>query len=191
MNQTMTMLFAFLEASGIWAPIVFLFFHSIRQFLFIPVAVLCIIGGILFGTVLGTVYSLIGLTVSCVIFYILFQTMPKTFGKIRSMKDKWLGNRVAFTTGQIAILRCVPFMQYHLLSLIILERKKNLFSFTKQTFLSNVPVAILYTFFGQSISHLSPSMIIGILIAFTVLFYLFREKQISIKWKDFFKEKAV
>jgi uncharacterized membrane protein YdjX (TVP38/TMEM64 family) len=191
MNQTMTMLFAFLEASGIWAPIVFLLFHGIRQFLFIPVAVLCIVGGILFGTFLGTVYSLIGLTLSCITFYILYQTMPKIFGKIRKMKDKWLGERVSFTIGQIAILRCVPFMQYHLLSLIILERKKNLFSFTKQTFLSNVPVAILYTFFGQSISHLSPSMIIGILVAFTVLFYLFREKQISIKWKDFFKPKTV
>jgi uncharacterized membrane protein YdjX (TVP38/TMEM64 family) len=190
MNQTMTMLFAFLESSGIWAPIVFLLFHSLRQFLFIPVTVLCLVGGILFGTLLGSIYSIIGLTLSCILFYFFHQTMPKTFGKIQRMKEKWLGDRVSFTNGQISILRCVPFMQYHLLSLIMLERKRNLFSFTKQSFLTNIPLAFLYTYFGQSIRTLSPSMIVGVLVAFTLLFYLFREKQVKIKWKKFFVEKA-
>ncbi|MFZ3590743.1 TVP38/TMEM64 family protein [Bacillus sp. DJP31] len=191
MDYTMTMLFSFLEASGLWAPIVFLLFHGLRQFLFIPVAVLCIAGGILFGAILGAFYSIIGLTLSCILFYFLYQSMPKTFGKMKRMKEKWLGDRVSFTTGQIAILRCIPFMQYHLLSLILLERKKNVFSFTKQSFLSNVPVAILYTLFGQSISHLSPSIILCILISLTILFYLFREKQITVKWNDFFAKKSL
>ncbi|MBM7660593.1 putative membrane protein YdjX (TVP38/TMEM64 family) [Bacillus mesophilus] len=190
MDQTMTMLFAFLESSGIWAPIVFILFHSLRQFLFLPVTVLCLVGGILFGTILGSIYSLVGLTLSCILFYFFHQTMPKTFGKIQRMKEKWLGDRVSFTYGQIALLRCVPFMQYHLLSLIMLERKKNLFSFTKKSFLTNIPLAILYTFFGQSISTLSLSIIIGILATFTILFYVLREKQIRIKWKEFFVEKA-
>lgn len=191
MDQTMTMLFAFLEASGLWAPFVFLLFHCLRQFLFLPVAVLCMIGGILFGGLLGVAYSLIGLTLSCIIFYFLYQSMPGLFGKIQNMKKKWLGDRVSFTTGQIAILRCIPFMQYHLLSLILLERKRNVFSFTKKSFISNIPVAVLYTFFGQSIRNLSPSIIVLILVSFTLLFYLFREKQVKIKWKDFFVEKAV
>jgi uncharacterized membrane protein YdjX (TVP38/TMEM64 family) len=190
MNQTMTVLFAFLESSGIWAPIVFLLFHSLRQILFIPVTVLCLVGGILFGTLLGSIYSLLGLTLSCILFYLFHQTMPKTFGKIQRMKEKWLGDRVSFTNGQIALLRCVPFMQYHLLSLIMLERKRNLFSFTKQSFLTNIPLALVYTYFGQSIRTLSPLIIVGILAAFTILFYLLREKQIRIKWKEFFVEKA-
>ncbi|WP_456278050.1 TVP38/TMEM64 family protein [Bacillus sp. AK128] len=190
MDQTMTLLFAFLESSGIWAPIVFLLFHSLRQFLFIPVTVLCIVGGILFGAVLGIVYSLIGLTLSCIVFYFLYQTMPKTFDKVKKMKEKWLGNRVSFTNGQIAILRCVPFMQFHLLSLIMLERKKNFFSYSKQSFLTNIPLAVLYTYFGQSIRSLSLTVILGILLAFVLLFYLLREKQIRISWKDFFVEKA-
>ncbi|WP_246941066.1 TVP38/TMEM64 family protein [Bacillus pinisoli] len=190
MNEKMTMLFAFLESSGIWAPVVFLLFHSFRQFLFIPVTVLCIVGGILFGSILGTVYSLIGLTVSCIMFYFFYQSMPKTFTKIKRMKEKWLGDRVTLTVGQIAILRCVPFMQYHLLSLIMLERKRNFFSFTKQSLLTNIPVAIVYTYFGQTIRNLSPTVIVFTLFFFTLLFYLFREKQIKIKWKDFFVEKA-
>lgn len=190
MNQSMTMLFAFLESSGLWAPFVFLLFHSIRQFLFIPVAVLCVIGGILFGTILGTLYSLAGLTISCILFYFLYQSMPKLFNKIHTMKEKWLGNRLTFTPGQIALLRCIPFMQYNLLSLILLERKRNFFSYTKQSLLTNIPVAVLYTLFGQSISNFSPSIILVILFSMTVLFYLLREKQINMKWKEFFPEKA-
>ncbi|MBM6617515.1 TVP38/TMEM64 family protein [Bacillus suaedaesalsae] len=190
MSQSMTMLFAFLESSGFWAPFVFLLFHSIRQFLFIPVAVLCVIGGILFGTILGTIYSLTGLTISCILFYFLYQSMPKLFNKIHRMKDKWIGNRLSFTPGQIALLRCIPFMQYNLLSLILLERKKNLFSYTKQSFLTNIPVAVLYTLFGQSISRLSPTLIIIILCSMTIMFYMLREKQIYMKWKEFFPEKA-
>lgn len=191
MDYTMTMLFAFLEASGLWAPIIFLLFHILRQFLFIPVAILCIVGGILFGVVLGSLFSIIGLTLSCIIFYFLYQSMPKTFGKISEMKKRWLGDKVSFTTGQIAILRCIPFMQYHLLSLILLERKKNIFSFAKQSFFSNLPVAILYTLFGQSISHLSPTIIMVILIILTFLFHFLRERQTTIKWSEFFLEKSV
>jgi uncharacterized membrane protein YdjX (TVP38/TMEM64 family) len=190
MNQSMTMLFTFLEGSGLWAPMIFLLFHCIRQFLFIPVAVLCMVGGILFGAVLGAVYSLLGLTMSCIVFYFLYQSMPKTFGKIQRMKEKWLGDRILFTPGQISILRCIPFMQYNLLSLILLERKKNIFSFTKQSLLTNIPVAILYTIFGQSISHLSPYVIVTILFSMTILFYLLREKQMNIKWREFFAEKS-
>jgi uncharacterized membrane protein YdjX (TVP38/TMEM64 family) len=186
MSQTMTMLFAFLEGSGMWAPLIFIIFHSIRQFLFIPVALLCIVGGIIFGLALGTIYSVLGLTISCIVFYFLHQGMPKTFGKVHRMKEKWMGDRVILTTGQIAILRCVPFMQYQILSLILLERKRNLFSFTKQSLLTNIPTALLYTLFGQSISQLSPSIIVIVLLAFTLLFYLLRERLAIIKWNDFF-----
>jgi uncharacterized membrane protein YdjX (TVP38/TMEM64 family) len=191
MNQSMTMLFTFLESSGLWAPIIFLLFHCVRQFLFIPVAVLCMVGGILFGVVLGALYSVIGLTFSCVLFYFLYQSMPKLFAKVHQMKEKWLGEKFSFTPGQIAILKCIPFMQYNLLSLILLERKRNIFSFTKQSLLTNIPVAMLYTIFGQSIRHLSPSIIVCILFSMTLLFYLLREKQMNIKWKEFFAEKSV
>jgi uncharacterized membrane protein YdjX (TVP38/TMEM64 family) len=191
MNQSMTMLFSFLEASGLWAPIIFLLFHSIRQFLFIPVAVLCMVGGILFGAIVGVFYSLIGLTLSGIVFYFLYQSMPKLFAKVHQMKKKWFGDRIAFTIGQISILKCIPFMQYNLLSLILLERKKNIFSYSKQSILTNIPVAILYTTFGQSISRLSPSIIVTILISMTALFYLLRERQMKMKWKEFFPEKAV
>ncbi|MFD1735948.1 TVP38/TMEM64 family protein [Bacillus salitolerans] len=186
MNQTMTMLFAFLEGSGMWAPVIFLLFHSIRQFLFIPVALLCVVGGILFGALLGTLYSVVGLTISCIVFYFLYQGMPKTFAKVHRMKERWIGDRINLTIGQITILRCIPFMQYQLLSLILLERKKNLFSFTKQSIITNTPTAILYTLFGQSISHLSPSVIVIILLCFTALFYLLRERVTTVKWTSFF-----
>lgn len=182
----MTMLLVFVKASGILAPLVFIALHIMRQFLFIPVAVVCIIGGILFGAVFGTIYSIIGLTAGSILFYILLKRIPKTFGKIMKMKEKWLGNKVNFTIGQIAILRLIPFVHFHLLSLCIIEVTRNFRHYVRGSLYANVPLALFYTVFGQFIREFSLTIIMMILLALTLLFYLLREKQVVIKWRDFF-----
>ena len=59
MDEGLSILFVMVEVGGIWAPIVFIFFHIFRQFLFIPVSLVCMAGGILFGSVFGTIFSLL------------------------------------------------------------------------------------------------------------------------------------
>ncbi|WP_240257229.1 TVP38/TMEM64 family protein [Fredinandcohnia quinoae] len=186
----MTVLFVFIESTGILAPIVFICLHLIRPFLFVPVPVVCIVGGILFGSVFGTLYSLLGLTILSVIFYVLYKRVPKLSSKINQLKQKWLGNKVNFTMGQISILRLIPFINFHLLSLCIIDVTRNFRQYTKGSFYTNIPVALFYTVFGQFIREFSTMMIIVILLSLTLLFYLLREKQVIIKWHEFFKPKA-
>lgn len=68
MEEQIAMLLVIAQTSGFLAPIAFILLHFLRQFLFIPVVVICIAGGVLFGTVAGTFYSVLGLLLSSLLF---------------------------------------------------------------------------------------------------------------------------
>lgn len=189
MDEKIALVLIFIESSGTLAPMLFIVFHVLRQFLFIPVAIVCMSGGILFGAALGTVYSTIGLTLSSMLFYFLFRKMPATFNKILRMKEKWLGTKVHFTVGQIAVLRLFPFIHFHLLSLCLIDMCKNPYTYFKSSLITTFPMALFYTVFGQFLREFSPTIMIVILLSTLLLFYLFREKQVIIKWRDFFANK--
>jgi uncharacterized membrane protein YdjX (TVP38/TMEM64 family) len=89
--------------------------------------------------------------------------------------------------GQIAVLRLIPFVHYQLLNFCLFERNKHVQSFVKGSFLTTLPLAFFYTVFGEFISTFTPTMIVIILFALSVLVYLLREKMTVIKWREFFK----
>ncbi|WP_188453450.1 TVP38/TMEM64 family protein [Virgibacillus oceani] len=179
-------LMTIIETGGLFAPILFISFHLLRPLFFLPVVFICISGGILFGAVAGTVYSIIGITLSSIIFYGIIRFMPKTFNKLVNMKQKIIGKHSQFTTSQIAVLRLVPFIHFHLLSLCLIQISEGFKDYTKSSFLSNIPLAFVYTSIGKWISNLSPLYIFVFLIALLPLIYLLRRKEIIIKWQDFF-----
>lgn len=187
MDDKLALLLVMVETGGILAPIAFIFFHFLRQFLFIPVVVICIAGGILFGTVAGTIYSIIGLSVSSILFFILIERMPKTYRKLSRIKKKWFGEYRNLTVGQVTILRLIPFIHYHLLSFCLYERNSSLQQYMKASFLTNLPLAFFYTVFGEFISQFTPTLILIILFSLSLLVYVLREKVSIIKWDDFFK----
>lgn len=190
MDEQLALLFVIAETGGILAPFVFILFHIFRQFLFVPVVVICMAGGVLFGTTAGTIYSLIGLFLSSLLFYLILCKVPKTHQKLSSIKKKWFGEYRNLTTGQIAVLRLVPFIHYHLLNFCLIERQKNFKDYMKTTVVSNLPLAFFYTVFGEFISRFTPSMIVVILFSIAVLVYILREKVTIIKWREFFKAPA-
>ncbi|UII55129.1 VTT domain-containing protein [Cytobacillus spongiae] len=186
MDEQFSMLFVLVEAGGILAPILFILVHFLRQFLFIPVAIICIAGGVLFGTVFGTVYSLFGLMLSSLLFFMLIHRMPKTHQKLSTIKKRWFGEYRNLTVAQIAILRLIPFVHYHLLSFCLLERKKSFKEYMKGSWLTNFPLAFFYTTFGEFISRFTPTILVIILFSLSILVYLLREKMAVIKWNEFF-----
>jgi uncharacterized membrane protein YdjX (TVP38/TMEM64 family) len=187
LDERLLVAFAFIESSGFLAPIVFILFHILRQFVFIPVVLVCMAGGILFGSVLGSLYSLIGLTLLSIGFYFVIHKMPKTKEKLLTTKSKWFGRHAKLTVGQIAVLRLIPFVHYQLLNVCLMERKPGLKDYAVSSFWANLPLAFFYTVFGEFISQFSISMMILILFALSILFYVLREKVIVMKWKEFFQ----
>ncbi|NQD64976.1 TVP38/TMEM64 family protein [Bacillus haikouensis] len=189
MDDRLVAAFAIMEASGYIAPVLFILFHVLRQFLFIPVALVCMAGGILFGSILGTVYSLIGLTLLSIIFYFAIKSFTSFYERLLRLKEKWFGKSADLTTGQIAVLRLIPFIHYQLLNLCLMQKNPQFKPYVRATIISNIPLAFFYTVFGQYIKQFSPPIMIMILLALVVLFYLLREKVRVIGWNEFFPEK--
>jgi uncharacterized membrane protein YdjX (TVP38/TMEM64 family) len=190
MNEDLSLLLIMVEAGGIIAPLAFVVFHLLRSFLFIPVSVVVVAGGVLFGTLWGTIYSVIGLMGVSVFFYVFIDRMPKTQERMIKIKNRWFGEYRNLTVGQIAILRLIPFVHYHLLSFCLKQRKPKFKEYMNASLVTNIPIALFFTIFGEYISTFTPSVIVMILIGLTCLVYLLRERKNVIKWKDFFKRKT-
>lgn len=187
MDDGISFLFVLVEVGGIWAPIGFICFHILRQFLFIPVTLVCISGGIFFGSFFGTAFSFIGLMLSSMLFYFVIGKFPNTHEKLSKLKRKWFGEYVNITVAQSAVLRLIPFIHFHLLNFCLIEKNRSYHVYIKNCILSNLPLAFFYSVFGQFIRGFSPQMTIIILFSLMILAYLFREKISIIKWEEFFR----
>ncbi|MDQ0230993.1 putative membrane protein YdjX (TVP38/TMEM64 family) [Metabacillus malikii] len=175
-----------IQTTGFFAPIVFILFHLIRQFLFIPVAVVCIVGGVLFGGELGSIYSLIGLTGSSILFYSMTKLLPSFYERLVNMKEKYIGAYTNISFGQIIILRLIPFMNFSLICFCILEKAKSFKRYVKLSLVTHIPSCICFTFLGAFLQKLSPLFLGSLMIILFILVYVLREKQAFIKWDDFF-----
>lgn len=176
-----------IHMGGLFGPILFISFHLFRPFLFIPVAIICVSGGVLFGPLAGTIYSVVGITLSSVFFYVIVGKVPKSFRRLIGLKQKIFGKQVQMTTSQVAVLRLVPFIHFHLLSICLIEITRGFKEYTKSAFLSNIPLAFVYTTFGNWVSSLSVIQIALFFAALVLVMYLLRKKESHIKWEDFFQ----
>src|SRR5690625_252274 len=176
-----------IEAVGIFAPILFISFHLLRPFLFLPIILICIIGGVIFGTLAGTFYSIIGITISCIVFYGIIQKLPRTLKVFSRYKQKFIGKHTQLTTAQVTLLRLIPFIHFHALSLFLIETSNDFREYTKVSLFSSIPLAIVYTTIGRWLSELSPWQIASIILLFLPLLYALRHKYKTIKWDDFFQ----
>lgn len=126
---------AIVQTGGLFAPLLFISVHLLRPLFFLPVVFICVSGGIIFGVFYGTVFSIIGITLSSMIFYIVIQWMPKTSKRLMRMKKKLIGKHTELTATQISLLRLVPFIHFHLLSLCLIEITSDFSDYTRSSLL--------------------------------------------------------
>ncbi len=187
MGETSSAILQWLEHQEAWAPLLFIAIHLLRPFLFLPVMLVCITGGVLFGPIAGTAYSIIGTMLSSLLFYRMIRVLPSGLKRLRDLKEKWLKRNSNLTVQQVAILRLVPFIHFHLLSYCLLEISSDFKEYTKSSLFANFPLAVVYTSVGQWITLFSiPAMVLfsGGLIA---LCFFIRKKYEVVLWSDFFQ----
>lgn len=142
-----------IEGAGWLAPLLFITLHLIRPFLFLPVIVVCIAGGVLFGFVEGTILSFIGLTLMSIISYYLVNKFPSFKKGVARLKNKVFQDRT-LTVSQVMVLRIMPFIHFHLLSLYLMEMTTNFKDYVYYSAAGLVLPSILYTAFGEAITEL-------------------------------------
>lgn len=186
MNEQTELLVQLMETSGFFAPIAFIAIHLIRQFLFIPVLIVCLAGGYLFGTFYGAVFSMLGLTISSLLNYHVFDLFPGIRYRLYEIKRKRFSPYVRLTDGQIAVLKMMPLMNFQMLNLLMMEKKHSFGQYAASSIITNLPVVVLYSFLGRSLQFLTLINAIIFVIILLLLMIILRQRIVIIKWKDFF-----
>lgn len=179
MEQFDQSLETFIDSAGWLAPFLFILLHLVRPLLFLPVIAVCVIGGLLFGFFEGALLSFIGLTLMSWISYLLVQKFPKFEEKVARLKDKMFPNRT-LSVAQVMILRIMPFIHFHLLSLYLMEMTKTLKEYMIISALGLIAPAVLYTAFGRAITE-SPWYITASMFILLAAIFSFIEKWHSSK----------
>ena len=99
---------------GIWAPIVYIVFYSLRPLILFPAAITSMVGGLAFGPLFGTIYTVIGGTICAVVEFFI----ARFFGRgavARFLKGKLVSvdeaiEKHGFST--VLLIRLIPNAPY-------------------------------------------------------------------------------
>lgn len=165
----------FIDQAGWFAPILFVLLHVIRPILFIPVIVVCIAGGVLFGFIEGAILSLIGLSIMSILSYKVVHHFPKLHNYIAKLKQKMFQDRT-MTVSQVMVLRITPFVHFHLLSFYLMEMTEDFREYTYYSILGLIAPAIIYTAFGEAITGFPWYITIFFFAILVLIYYLIDKK---------------
>jgi uncharacterized membrane protein YdjX (TVP38/TMEM64 family) len=139
---------------GMVAPIIYVILNVIRPFTLFPISVLSLAGGLAFGVIWGTVYTVFSGTIGAILsFYI-----------AKHLGSRWLRNktdapsRVVQWQNQlkdkgflyILLLRIIPILNFDLVSYVAGVSKLKLRSYIFATMLGVLPGTLAYNLLGDS-----------------------------------------
>jgi len=137
---------------GGWAPVVFMLAYALAAVAFMPGLVFTIVGGMLFGPVLGALYSLIGATIGAVLAFLL----------ARYLAADWVGRRLDGPLQRIvrgveeegwrfvAFTRLVPLFPFNALNYALGLTRIPLVPYTLATAVCMIPGVLAYTWVGHA-----------------------------------------
>lgn len=157
---------------GAWGPAIYMLLYAVGPSFLVPGAVMTIAGGLAFGTLWGSVYSLIGADAGAIIAFGAGRFLGKTF------VERTVGKRfhsmlktIARNGFQIILyLRMVPVIPYNALNLLAGASPISFRDYFWASMIGMIPGTIVFAFLGDALWHpLSPKFFLALgLIAFTV-----------------------
>jgi uncharacterized membrane protein YdjX (TVP38/TMEM64 family) len=141
-----------LKSCGCIAPFIFIFVYSIAPTFFIPITPLSITAGILFGPILGTVYTVIGATFGGCIAFLVSRYLLKDW------VDKKTPSRVAIFREKItkegwkflAISRITPIFPFNVQNYIFGLTDIQIKTFFLVSLYSLIPGSFTYVYLGYA-----------------------------------------
>lgn len=139
---------------GIWAPVIYIVFYSLRPLILFPAGILSIVGGLSFGALWGTVYTVVGATICAVLEFLI----ARYFGRgavARFIKGKLLSldegiERHGFMT--VLWVRLIPNVAYDIQNYSLGLTKVRLKDYFLATFFGIIPGTFGFVYLGYSLS---------------------------------------
>ena len=141
-----------LASAGVMAPLLFMGIYAISTVLFLPGAVLTIAGGVLFGPIWGTFYSLTGATIGAAMAFLIARYLAsdlvsrKIGGRLKQLVDGVEAEGWRF----VAFVRLVPLFPFNLLNYTLGLTRIRLFHYVVTSYICMLPGAIAYTYLGYA-----------------------------------------
>ncbi len=155
---------------GVMAPIAYIFVWAILPIFFFPVPVLALAGGLSFGIVDGTIYTLIGAMVNSSLMFLLANILAKDMvSKYLEDKlpDKWW-DRFQSADGKegfliVLICRLIPIMPYNVINYVSGLTKIRFSNYFLATLIGIFPGTVIFLNVGDKILDVkSPEFIMSI-----------------------------
>ena len=165
---------AWINDAGVLAPFLFMLIYALATVLFLPGSVITLVGGALFGPILGTFYNLTGATSGAVLAFLIS----------RYLASDWVADRAAGRVKQlingvegegwrfVAFVRLVPLFPFNLLNYALGLTRIPLLHYCIATYVFMLPGTIAYTYLGYAGREAiggGEGLIQKILIAFALL----------------------
>ena len=145
-----TNLQSIIENAGFAAPVIFMLIYIISTVFFLPGSILTLLGGALFGPVLGTFYSLTAATIGAMAAFLIS----------RYLASDWVSKKAAGRTQQlingvqnegwrfVAFTRLVPLFPFNLLNYALGLTKISFSQYSIATYIFMLPGTLAYTYLG-------------------------------------------
>jgi uncharacterized membrane protein YdjX (TVP38/TMEM64 family)/rhodanese-related sulfurtransferase len=146
------MLQAWVRDAGVLAPVVFMLIYAMATVLFLPGSVLTLVGGALFGPLLGTFYNLTGATLGAALAFLVSRYLAsdwvaaKAGGRVRQLINGVEAEGWRF----VAFVRLVPLFPFNLLNYALGLTKIRFVHYLIATYVFMLPGAIAYTWIGYA-----------------------------------------
>ena len=143
-----------IELYGMAAPVVFMGLYVLLTIFFFPASVLTVGGGVLFGVVWGTVYTIIAATMAAMAAFQLARWMGKPcIANKLGPRLKGLESKMSNDGFWSMVVLRLLFLPYIALSYTAGLTRMRLVDFSLATFLTNIPGSLAFTFFGASLGE--------------------------------------
>lgn len=161
---------AFIESFEGLASLIFILMCTVRGLAFIPCGLFSALGGLLFGPVLGTIYTLAGLTAGSLITFYLARVLGKgwaqrVMGRRYDMYEGYI-SRDSFLS--IFLMRIIPVLPFDAVSCIAGMSRAGAGRYAIATLTGSMPGVFIYVYFGDSIGSLSTKKVVFSVAVITV-----------------------
>jgi uncharacterized membrane protein YdjX (TVP38/TMEM64 family) len=139
---------------GLIAPIIYIILNVIRPFTLFPISVLSLAGGLAFGAIWGTVYTVFSGTLGAVISFYIAKHLGSRWLKKKtnavSRIERWQKQLKDKGFFYILLLRIIPVLNFDLVSYVAGISRLKLGSYVFATMLGVLPGTLAYNLLGDS-----------------------------------------
>ncbi|WP_349407415.1 TVP38/TMEM64 family protein [Pseudalkalibacillus sp. SCS-8] len=156
---------------GVFAPLIYMILYTVRPLIFFPASVLSITGGLAFGPLFGTIYTVLGATAGAILSFIVARKLGKNIankewkGKGRAIQSQLEKNGFFY----VLLFRFIPLFNFDLISYTAGVSKVRFRDFFLGTLIGIIPGTFAYNFLGSSLVSGDPKIILFAVIVFAAL----------------------